>query len=440
MRSRGRRSRGRLGRQLAALAAAACVWCGAVPDTQAQSAADRGGGLTIDGRTDDWRAVEAAFRNADVCAQLPPPPCGADEERPDDSVASALQDVRQLRVTWDARALYVAAEGTLGGQALLVFLDWTPGGLTQASGALGTWRRALRFGPEMQPDAFLAVGDGQSVPELWRASGEASAVRVAAEDFAAAASFSAEATGRALEAAIPWSVLFPDAAVEVDPENGAPATPMFVLPPESSTHGLRLAAAVVGAVEGLGSFDVAPDNTGGVPLDPRMVTVVDRAVLVDWDAVRQGAPHFVDFGAAVQTQTSPRFLPASPVSALRLRIENLRTFADGMPSRLLVPDAGLVIAFAFDVAPRLPAAIYVTATLHSMRGDRVRELYRDSHRVAGAPSPTTGAFGDPQLDRWDGRDGAGRAVPAGVYVLRLSAGLTPGVVESEERRALTVVR
>jgi len=440
MRSRGGRSGGDRWRERGAVVAASLAVLLASAAVRGQSAADLTGRLAIDGSTTEWQPAEAAFRNAAICAALAVTPCGPDEERADDSAASSLHDVCQIRVTWDAGSLYVAAEGTLGGDALLLFLDWTPGGLLQASGVLGPWRRALRFGPEMQPDAFLAVRDAQPVPELWRATGSSQAIQVASADYAAAASFSAEADGRGLEAAIPWRVLFPAAALGVNPEPGAPTEPMFVLPAAASTHGLRLAVAVVSAGEGLGALDVAPDNSGGVALDPRAVTLVDRAVFVNWDAARQGPPHFVDFGAAVQTQAAARFVPATVASATALRIENLRTFAGGSPSRLLLPDAGIDLAFAFDVAPPAPTAIYVTASLYSARGEQVRELYHDSRRVAGTPTGVSGAFGDPGLDRWDGRDGAGRDAPAGVYVLRLRAGLAPGAVTSEERRAVTVVR
>jgi hypothetical protein len=404
----------------------------------AQSAADLSTRLVIDGSTAEWNPAEAAFRNPDICHALQLDPCGSDEERPDDSVGSSLHDLRQIRVTWDANALYVAAEATLGGDALVVFLDWTPGGLTTAN-ALGPWRRALRFGPEVQPEAFLAVADGQAVPELWRVTGSEQAVRVAPESYVAAASFAAEAAGRALEAAIPWTALFPQSGQAVNPAPGAPSVPMCILPPACSTHGLRITAAVVSAAGGLGALDVAPDNTGGVPLDNREVTLLDRAVFVDWDASREGPPHFVNFGAAIQSQAAGRFVPAPAPATGALRLENLRSFANGRPSRLLLPDRSISLAFAFDVGSPAPAQIYVTATVYSMRGDRVRELYRDAPRTAGEPSPTSGAYGVQEQDFWDGRDGAGQRVSAGVYVLRLQAGLAPGAAMSELRRAITVV-
>ena len=407
---------------------------------RAQSAADLRARMAIDGRTTEWTAVEAVFRDPQVCPGLEPPAvCPTDEEPDADSRSSPLQDLRQLRVTWDAHNLYIAAEARVDGAVLVVWLDYRPGGLRSAS-TLDAFRRSLAFGPEMRPDAFLAVVDRQPVPELYLVQGEEQATRVASDAFVGAASFDAEAADRALEAALPWTLLFPDAVLAVDSETGAPLEPMFALPPGASGHGLRVAAAVVDAGPGLGALDVAPDPVAGVPEDRREVTVVDRAAFIDWDASKSGPPDFVDFGAAVQTQAAPRFRPAPPGAAQPFQLTNLRTFAGGAPSRLLVPDAGLDLAFAFDIEPLTTGVVYLTASVYSLRGDRVAELCRDAPRSAGSPGPPFGSFGDAARDRWDGRDAAGRPVPGGVYVLHVAAGTAPGAPTASERRGITVVR
>jgi hypothetical protein len=272
------------------------------------------------------------------------------------------------------------------------------------------------------------------------AQGEGRAIRVATDAFAGAASFDAESEGRALEAALPWALLFPEAVLAIDPEPGAPTAPIFVLPAGASSRGLRLAAAVVDAGAGFGAIDVAPDPTSGVPEDRRRPTVVDRAAFVDWDAAKSGPPDFVDFGIAVQTQSAPRFLPTPPAAAQVFQLTNLRTFAGGAPSRLLVPDAGLDLAFAFDIEPPTADVVYLSASVYSLRGDRVAELYRDAPRSAGPPGPPFGSFGDAVRDRWDGRDAEGRPVPGGVYVLHVAAGTAPGAPTANERRGITVVR
>lgn len=410
-----------------------------VPAAHAQSAADLAARLAIDGRTSDWAAVEAVFRNADICSTLALS-CGPDEERRGDSVGSQIQDLVQIRVTWDAVNLYVAVDGALGGQALFLGLDTGPGGLDRTS-ALDGWRRAIRFGGEVRPDAFLVASDTQARPELWLATGLETAIRVHPDTYAAVASFEGEAAGRALEAAIPWTVLFPGQPLAVNPEPGAPPQPMVTLPVSASERGLRLVAAVISATEGLGALDAAPDGTEPLSLDTRRPSVLDKGAFVDWDATRASAePRFVDFGAAVQTQAAARFVPAAPAPPVGARLLNLRTFTNGAPSRLLLAGAGLDLTFAFDVEPMNAATLFVSASVYSLRGDRVRVLYRDVPRQpVTAPAPF-GAFGDPALDRWDGRDAEGRSAPGGLYVLRLGGGPAPGVETSAEERAITVVR
>jgi hypothetical protein len=170
-----------------------------------------------------------------------------------------------------------------------------------------------------------------------------------------------------------------------------------------------------------------------MPLDPRTPASIDRAAFIDWDAARTGPPHFVDFGAAVQTQTASRFLPAPPAPPMSLRLGGVRTAVAGRPARLFAADAGESIQFFLDVATPIPDAVYLTARVYSLRGEAVRELYRSERRPAAALS-------DPVLDRWDGRDAAGRPVPGGMYLLRVEAGLAPGVAVADAERIVGVVR
>src|SRR5262245_33671665 len=100
----------------------------AASGVQAQSSADLGARLRIDGSSSDFTAVEACFRTPDVCAMLPGgPTCVAPEESPADGRGGGAHDVRQIHVTWDARALYVAVDAACDGGATLVLLDTGPG-------------------------------------------------------------------------------------------------------------------------------------------------------------------------------------------------------------------------------------------------------------------------------------------------------------------------
>jgi len=418
--------------------ASACVLAGALAlplIVQAQSAADLSHRIRIDGDAADFTPAEAAFRTAAICVALGDS-CTADEEPRADGACTALQDLRQVRVTWDATQLYVAVEARAANAACVVYLDVRPGGLASAS-ALGAWRRAIRFGGDFRPDAFLAVRDAAHAPELWLVDGDEGLVRVPADSIEARSNLDADADGRGLEAAIPWRVLFPEARFEVNSARGAPAAPMLVLPAASGVQGLRLAAAVVASEAGAGACDVAPDAVSGSPPDAGLTTDMDRWVRVDWDAGRDG---FVDFAAAVQTQTAPRFEPTPVAAPEGVRLTAMRTFARGQPSGLVLVEAGLAFTFAFDIASPVPSEIYVHAAVYSLQGERVRTLYQDARRTPVTPAAPFGAFGDPSADRWDGRDDRGTAVAGGIYVLRVNAGPTPGRITSHVQRPVTVVR
>ncbi len=409
---------------LCVLSASTAAW--------ARSAADLSAQIVIDGRVVEWDAVDALFRacpvTSDSCA----------EEPDDDSAWSALHEIKQIHVTWDAAHLYIAVSGNLGSHALVLYIDHRAGGLTAATG-LEHWRRALVFGPELRPDLFVAIRAGQTTPELWNVDGSEALQRLPAEASRAVALFDAGSPG-ALEAAIPWSELFPGAPMQVNPDSLAPLAPMFVLPAASAAQGLRLAAVIVHADEGWSAADAAPDPSDTLPLDARGPVILDRVARVDWAS--PGPPHFVRFGFAAQEQT--RFLPDAPgsrpaVASLGFELE-LRTFRSGdtqqRPTRLLVPDRSLALECALFARGTVPEVLYVTSAIYSSHGERVVELLRDEPMTcpeAAACGIASGRW------VWDGRDVSGQPVPGGTYVLRASAGASPGAASVRVQRTLAVV-
>jgi hypothetical protein len=407
---------------------------------RAQSAADLSARLVIDACVDDWRAVECVFRNAEVCSVLAlPAPCDEEESR-DDSAWSRLQDVHQVKVTWDARNLYIAVEAVIADHALVVLLDTQPGGLHDMVN-LPNWRRAVQFGASFQPDYVLAVVDRQRSPELWRVRSLQALEPIASDRFRATASFQVDAAPRALEAALPWSVLFPEAGSAVNPHPEAPDTPMFVLPAGSAVQGLRLQAVVVHAADGFGAADVAPDASQRLPDQARNLAVLDRSVVVDW---ADASGDFVAFGAAVQSQAT-RFVPqgTAPDGPV-IRFTRLETYdldSPGTPpTRLLLADAGHQLGFVFDFEDNGLQQVYVSASIYSMRGEPMRVLYENSRRsVTNALFPWA-RFSDPLVDRWQGDGRYGASLDAGMYLLRVNAGPSPGIVTARQQRTIVVVR
>jgi hypothetical protein len=279
---------------------------------------------------------------------------------------------------------------------------------------------------------------------LWRVRAVQDLERLDPDAFEAAMSFQLEAAGRALEVAIPWSTLFPEAPQQINPDSLAPTHPMFVLPPDAAAQGLRLQAVVVHAADGLGAADVAPDASHPLPPSARDAVVLDRAVHVQWRAT-PAATDFVAFGAAVQTQTSPRFVPDSTRTGVApLRFRQFETVdlhgASNQPTRLLLADAGHEIGIVFDFEDATLERVYVSASIYSMRGERMQVLYENSLRQSATSMPPWGRFSIPSEDRWKGDGRLGTSVDAGMYLLRVTAGLAPGVVSVREQRTIVVVR
>ncbi len=407
----------------------------------AQSAASVAGRVAIDGDAHEYAAVEAVFRNAPVCNALSIAPC-PEEEPDDDSAWSALQDIEQIYVTWDAQRLVLAARGRIAGHVLILALDYRAGGAREMAN-LTPWRRAVRFGPDLRPDAFVAVRDGARTPELFRVRREEALEPVPIDAYEGVASFAGEARGRALEISIPWSVLFPDAPLSMNPDSLGPSFPQFELPADARAQGLRLAAFVAHADEGLSVADVAPDASVAPDLDTRTPVVVDRAARVQWDADDVPPPHFVDFGVAVQTQAVARFVPEAPAPAPeRFTLIDLATFRADAPqttSRVLFPEADVALGWGFRVSEPAPATLYISARIYSMRGDLVAEVVRDEARACGSIAGPYGCFGNAARDRWDGRDRHGARVPGGMYLLRVTAGLRPGIESTRAQRTIAVV-
>ena len=80
------------------------------------------------------------------------------------------------------------------------------------------------------------------------------------------------------------------------------------------------------------------------------------------------------------------------------------------------------MARATTVAFALPTTRRVTVELYDLAGQRVRTLAVSREYPAGTHSLI-----------WDGRDGSGRILPSGVYVLRLST-----ASESESRKIVMI--
>jgi hypothetical protein len=395
------------------------AWVGAPQPSQAVTAVDLSGRMVIDGLTDEWEPDESLLQTNDTDPGNP-----VLEESLSDSKWGFNNDVNQIRVTWDRMFLYVAVNAIIWDNNVILLFDYQPGGMS-AMTELNSWRRNFVF-QGFRPDAFLATWDNNTQPQVWtvQAGSENSVSEQPAGSFPTAATFADGTQGRAMEAAIPWSILFGDASAPTF----IPSVGDTVWPIPSGFGEFRMVAVLTAGPDGTGGPDSAPDNLQGHQEDSSQQVTIDNWVAVRLDA---NGDNVVDFDTDVRDADLERvsFRVRPPVRGVRQEISGV-----GFNAKVISPEQGGELVFTVRLSPEVPPeedyrTVSMTAEIFNVAGDRVRTLYTAHSRSAADPV-------DDVMDRWDGRDDRGRIVDAGVYLLRL-------VLEPESQRtirAFSVVR
>jgi hypothetical protein len=378
-------------------------------DSAAVTEIDLSDRLMIDGVTDEWALDESIFQTSFVLDESDSLVEVA-EEPINDSKWGFFNDINQVRVSWDARFLYVAVDAIIWGNNIILLFDYQPGGMSEMTN-LNSWRRNFVF-QGFDPDLFLATWDTNTLPQLWTVVGPRDVRQFDATEFQTVASFDQDNINRSMEAAIPWEfVLGEDAGPVFDP---AYADSVFVLPNRVDT--LRVVCVLTAGPDGTGGPDSAPDNLNGHTIESS-----DEVQIDNWANIRldldgpEGLPDRVpDFGVSVRDTTRFSFRVQPPVPGLRLEIRDI-TFTNGA---VISPEQSGKLDFTFRLLPEVipekqkDRPVKFSADVFNLKGDRVRSIYRDEFRRASEPL-------DRLRDSWDGRDDQGRIVEGGVYILRL---------------------
>ena len=404
------------------------------PIASAATARDLAARMRIDGFATEWTDDEAMFGFN--------PTANALEEAVDDSKWGVSNDLNQIRITWDKDFLYLAGEGVIWNNNMILFIDAAPGRGLSSMTALNSWRRNFAFDTSgtdgFKPELFGATWDGNAAPRLIsQLSGNQVDDALPGDYFGSAATFLQGNTDRAMELAIPWSsVLGAVAGFGTNDttifRDGSPVD-LHRLPPGTR---LKLCGVVTAGGDGTGGPDSAPDNLRGhtdIAADP---VFLDNWAIVDLDrnddtGLGLGGPDGVpDWDIEPRSRITFRYRP--PVVSLRF---GLRDVAFDRPA--FRPDLGERIRFSVDLQPPLDPTdpidqqrnVELTANVFDLRGRFVRNIYVSQSR----PALTVN---DPEHDVWDGRDERGQLVSPGVYVLRTV--IEPGL--SRATRAFVVVR
>ncbi len=393
--------------------------------------------IRVDGFTNDFTDDEKIF-GFNSAANAP-------EEATDDSRWGVNDDLNQIRITWDAENLYIAGEGRIWDNNMVLLLDTVAERGLASMTALNSWRRNFVFdttgaalGEGFSPDLFAATWDGNPAPRLVvQLNGNQVDDEQVGQYFNAAATFLQGNTGRAMELAIPWSSVFVAQAGV-----GTRDTTVFVGGEEQAIHRfppgtkIRIVGVVTAGADGTGGPDSAPDNLRGHTDNSGDQVFLDNWAIVDLDrnddtGLGAGGPDGVaDWNVAPESRITFRYRP--PVVALRFSLADVR-----FDRPAFAPDRGERLGFRVDLQPPLDPTdpvdqqrkFNLTANVFDLRGRFVRNLYVSQARFALESHDAT-------ADVWDGRDEKGELVPPGIYVLRTV--IEPNL--SRATRSFVVVR
>jgi hypothetical protein len=402
----------------------------AVPHfSDAQTARQQGGRIVVDGFATEYHEMEALFGKH--------PETGGPEEPTFDSKWGPDNDFNQIKITWDKDTLYVAAEGVIWNNNMIVLFDVIPDRGMENMQSLDSWRRNFVFSDDFRPDIFMATWDGNGSPRLLIHQGDNAVLdNQVGELFRAAATFSTNLRGRAMEFAIPWDVFYlgPDGLGTVPRFAPALRETLQTIPAEWTK--IKIAGVLTAGGDGTGGPDSAPDNTQGHVTDGSQVVIVDNYINLDLDQIDdsglgEGEPDGVaDWGILPKDRVRFKFQP--PLEEVRLELGDVKIDRPG-----IAPDRNEKVRFHVEILPPLDPNDLVnqgrtaslTANVYSVTGIKVRDLFINETRPATAPT-------DPAKDFWDGRDNDGVIVPAGVYILRVV--LEPDI--SRSKKPIVVVR
>lgn len=241
------------------------------------------GRIQIDGLAGDFQPDESLFDTS---------PSGRLHESKEDSQWGAEDDIRQIRLTWDRRYLYLSVEGSLTHGRLIVLIDVEPyEGLVTLNNT-NQWRRHVNFTSEFMPDLVISTTPGEAASRVYAHLDGSSAQLVQLQRnawFFSESSFQAGVEEPVSELLIPWGTLFADDArgpvVMRDTLMDGRYQRVAFLPP-------GVVLKVVGLVTGPETMDsgpdVAPNNILGCPAVAAEVLQVDNWVelAIDVDADR----------------------------------------------------------------------------------------------------------------------------------------------------------
>ncbi len=220
--------------------------------------------ISIDGLSDDFMIDERILYDSS----------GSLLESPTDSYWGEYNDVKEIKVTWDATYLYLAVDACSWSNNVILLIDvYDDYGIEDMS-QLNAWPRLFKF-YNFKPDFLIGTWDTNNCPQFWRLE-EGGAIQLdqvaspceLPEEDREYDTFSTFDTGNlqgSMEVKIPWEIL--------KFEN------------HYSIENIKLLALITSGEDYSSGPDCAPDNLGGMTNESGQVVTLDNyaEILVDED-------------------------------------------------------------------------------------------------------------------------------------------------------------
>ncbi len=317
--------------------------------------------IVIDGYSDDFTSNEELFIKY---------PLSESQELDDDSWWGEYNDVKQIKLTWDLNNLYIAIDACSWNNNVIYFLDIYDDYGIQDMLNLNTWMRAFKF-YGTNPDFFLATWDTNDNPQFWkvREGSTLHADEITIDDFS---TYNTGNLGRAMEAAIPWEVIYYDS-----------------LHTMKHYPYIKMLAVITTGADNLGGPDVMPNNLGGMPSDGKSMAVLDNYVNICVDSTGNGEP---DIGISPKARVE--FFKTPPFEEIALKVEKVN-FPDG---KVFASSQSEEIKF-------------------TLKTNRLSSFNVEIYNVKGKYICNAQYIGEDEW-KWDGKGQGGKLVPFGIYILR----------------------
>jgi hypothetical protein len=303
---------------------------------------------------------------------------GASLEGSTDSYWGEYNDVRQIKVTWDATNLYVAVDACCWGNNVILYFDIYDDYGLQDQSDLNTWMRNFKF-YNINPDFFLATWDTNTNPQFWKLREGQSKVadEISSEDYAG---YDTGQMDRAMEAVIPFSTLYYSEARNMQ-----------------DYPRIKLVALITAGGDYTSGPDCAPDNLGGMAQDSGQTVIIDNYAEILIDADGDGLPDTDE----VEPWQRVIFLEQPPVKATPLKVTRVE-FPDGKGFNPYEVDSIRIRFFT----------------------NRLTKYFADIYDMSGRKVGTTELIDSNITEsyydyEWNGRNDSGKAVPYGIYIVRI---------------------